>query len=206
MFNKCGNIFLLIGPGLAYNGAVFPNHGVISKGLLGVGEDDDALYCVTDNVNCCGTPPSADCCGTVPTSSLVGIGGSGNGQGDWYFPNGDVLPSGTDTVRTFRWYERWLTGAVLANFRGTADQGTGELTRCDIRDSTGTLHQFYTCAYDDIITCELCVIWPSPTYKLCTSSALVYMTSSLFLIGSPQTNALLMYCTRSALAYMYVCQ
>ena len=168
---------------------MFSNHDVISKGLLGIGEDENALYCVTDDTTCCGTPPSADCCGASnPSVTLTGDGGSGNGRGDWYFPNGDVLPSGTDTVRTFRWYERWLTGAVLANFRGTANQGTGTLNRCDIRDSTGTLHQFYTCVYDDTITCELCVIGPSPT--LCTSSALVYMTSPLFLIGSPQTNAL----------------
>ena len=205
MFNKCGNIFLLIGPGLAYKGAVFPNHGVISKGLLGIGEDEDALYCVTDDVTCCGTPPSADCCGTLnPSITLTGDGGNGNGRGNWYFPAGNVLPSGTDPASPFRWYERWLTGAVLANFRGTANQGVGELNRCDIRDSTGTLHQFYTCAYDDTITCELCVIGPSPT--LCTSSALVYMTLPLFLIVSPQTNALLMYCTRSTLVYMYVCQ
>ena len=203
MFNKCGDDFLLIGPGLAYNGTVFPNHGVISKGLLGIGEDENALYCVTDDTTCCGTPPSPDCCGTSdPVVTLAGDGGNSNGRGNWYFPNSNILPSGTDPAAPFRWYARWLTGAVLANFRGTANQGTGALHRCDIRDSTGILHQLYTCVYDDTITCELCVIGPSPTYKLCTSSALVYTTLPLFLIGSPQTNALLMYCTRSTLVYV----
>ena len=30
----------------------------------------------------------------VVPNSLGGDGGSGNGQGDWYFPNGVALPSG----------------------------------------------------------------------------------------------------------------
>ena len=142
---------------------MFPNHGVISKGLLGIGEDEDALYCVTDNTTCCGIPPSPDRCGTVPASSFAGNGGSDNGRGNWYFPNGNVLPSGTDPASPFRWYARWLTGAVLTNFRGTANQGTGELIRCDIPHSMDTLHQFYTCIYDNTVTCELWVIGPSPT-------------------------------------------
>ena len=152
---------LFIGPGLAYKGAVFPNHGVIGKDTLGIGEDEDALYCVTDNVTCCGAPPSADCCGTPFT--LTGDGGIGNGRGDWYFPSGDILPSGTDTVRPFRWYARWLTGAVLINFRGTATQGTSGLHRCDIRDRMGTLYHFYNCVYDSFCPCELCIIGISLT-------------------------------------------
>ena len=60
---------------------MFPNHGVISKGLLGIGEDEDALYCVTDDTICCGTPPSPDCCGTSdPYITLSGYGGVGNGE------------------------------------------------------------------------------------------------------------------------------
>ena len=142
------------GPGLAHKGAVFPNHGVIHKDPLIIGEDEDALYCVTDNVTCCGTPPSPDCCGTP--SSRTGDGGSGNVRGDWYFPDGDPLPSGT--AQPFLWYARWLTGAVLINFRGTASTGTTGLHRCDILDSTDTLHHFYTCVYaeagDNIFLCE----------------------------------------------------
>ena len=133
---------------------MFPNHGVIHKDPLIIGEDEDALYCVTDDVACCGTPPSPDCCGTP--SSRTGNGGSGNGRGDWYFPGGEPLPSGT--AEPYLWYARWLTGAVLMNVRGTASTGTTGLHRCDIRDSTDTLHQFYTCVYAeagaDIFSCE----------------------------------------------------
>ena len=125
--------FLLTGAGLALKGAVFPNHGVINKDPSVIGEDEDALYCVTDDVACCGTPPNAT------------DGGSGNGRGHWHFPDNSTLQSGT--ANTFLWYAGWLTGAVLMNFRGTATTGTTGLHRCDIQDSTNTLHQFYTCVY-----------------------------------------------------------
>ena len=123
---------------------MFPNHGVLRQEPSVIGEDEDALYCVTDDITCCGTTPS------------VGDGGSGNGRGDWYFPNGRAMDSGTENGNL--WYARWLTGAVLMNFRGTASTGTTGLHRCDILDSTDTLHHFYTCVYveagDNIFSCE----------------------------------------------------
>ena len=137
---------MLTGPGLALKGAVFPNHGVLRKDPSVIGEDEDALYCVTDNVLCCGAPPSHECCGTP--HNLYGYGGSGNGRGDWHFPNNMQLPSGT--ALPYNWYARWLTGAVLMNFRGTTTTGTNGFHRCDIRDRKGTLHHFYVCIYDHI--------------------------------------------------------
>ena len=123
------------GPGLALKGAVFPNHSVLRRVPHDIGEDEDALYCVTDDVTCCGTPPNAT------------DGGSGNGRGYWHFPNSIELQSGT--ANEFLWYARWLTGAVLMNFRGSASTGTAGLHRCVIRDSTDTLHLFYTCIYSE---------------------------------------------------------
>ena len=128
------------GPGLALKGALFPNHGVLLRNPSVIGEDKDALYCVTDDVTCCGTPPNAT------------DGGSGNGLGHWHFPNGNELQSGTAV--TFLWYARWLAGAVLMNFRGSADTGTTGLYRCDIQDNMGTLHQFYTCIYNDTVVSD----------------------------------------------------
>ena len=131
---------VMLGPGLALKGKVFPNHSVIRRDPSVIGEDDDALYCVTDDINCCGTPPTSN----------DENGGSGNGRGYWYFPTPNSMPtkpldSGTDN--TFRWYARWLTGAVLMNFRGLATTGTSNLHYCEIQDSAGTLHQFYTCIF-----------------------------------------------------------
>ena len=129
--------FPLIGPRLTLKGVDVPNHGVISKDPSVIGEGDDALHCVTDDTTCCG-------------------GANGNRQGDWYFPYDVQLLSGT--ANAFLWYASWQTGAVLMNFRGTATTGTTGLHRCDILDSTDTLHQFYTCIYaeagDNIFLCK----------------------------------------------------
>ena len=122
--------FPLIVPGLKLNGVTFPNHGIINKDPSVIGEGENALYCNSNDDMCCGTPPF------------------GNGRGKWYFPAGTVLAS--STTNTNLWYASWQTGAVLMNFRGTATTGTTGLHRCDILDSTGTLHQFYTCIYAEI--------------------------------------------------------
>ena len=119
--------FPLLGPRLTLKGVDFPNHGVINKDPSVIGEGDDALYCVTNDTTCCGA--------------------NGNRRGDWYFPNGAQLLSGT--ANAFLWYASWQTGAVLMNYRGTATTGNTGLHRCNILDSTGTLHQFYTCIYAD---------------------------------------------------------
>ena len=166
-------ICMLTGPGLALKGAVFPNHGVLRRDPSVIGEDEDALYCVTDDVTCCGTPPTPDCC--VTPSSRTGNGGSGNRQGDWYFPNGIQLSSGTDNGNL--WYARWLTGAVLMNFRGTATTGTTALHRCDIQDSAGTLHHFYTCIYaeeEHIFLCKSTTSYTDTLHQLyiCVMTAL----------------------------------
>ena len=164
-------IILYTVPGLVLNNTAFPNHGVIKKDPLVIGEGVNALSCVTDDTTCCGTPPSADCCGT-PSSD----GGSGNERGHWYFPNGVQLESGT--ANEFLWYARWLTGAVLMNFRGTATTGSTGLHRCDIRDSTGTLHQFYTCVYveaGDNINIFSCKCMAMIMYHLCIHVCLSFV-------------------------------
>ena len=141
-----GHIFIILHtvPGLVLNNTAFPNHGIIKNDPLVIGEGVNALSCMTDDITCCGTPPSP------------GDGGSGNGRGHWYFPNDIQLQSGTANGNL--WYASWMTGAVLMNFRGTATTGTTGLHRCDIRESTGTLHQFYICAYaeagSNIFSCK----------------------------------------------------
>ena len=128
--------FPLIGPGLTLKNVSFPNHGVISKDPSVIGEGADALHCVTDDTICCG-------------------GANGNGRGNWSFPDGVQLKSGT--ANAFLWYASWQTGAVLMNFRGTATTGATGLHRCDILDNTDTPHQFYTCVYtagDNTFSCK----------------------------------------------------
>ena len=115
---------------------MIPNHSVLMRDSSVIGTDDDALQCVTDDATCCGTPPSP------------GDGGSGNGRGVWHFPfTYGQVPSSTGHAGF--WYASWLTGAVLLNYRGdgSVKSGVTGLFCCEIRDSTGTTHQLYTCIY-----------------------------------------------------------
>ena len=115
-----------------------PNHSVLNRKLIG--KDDCALYCMTDDITCCGTPPRfAD-------------GGSGNELGDWYFQNNKSLQSRTENLDY--WYTSWLTGAVLMNYHGDDEMGKTGLFRCDIQDSAGTTHQLYACIYGGHSTCK----------------------------------------------------
>ena len=115
---------------------MIPNYSVLRRDPSVIGEAEDALYCVTDDVTCCGTPPS------LPSS-----GGRSNEQGRWFFPSGDNIASSTDNANL--WYASWLTGAVVLNFRGDSSRGVVGIYHCDIQDSTGTTHQLYACIYGD---------------------------------------------------------
>ena len=136
--------FLFTGPGFALKGDMIPNHSVLERSTSVIGTDDDALYCVTDDVTCCGTPPSP------------GDGGNGNGRGSWYFPHPyGQIPS--STAHTGSWYASWLTGAVLLNYRGHGSNGVTGLFRCEIQDSTSTTQHLYTCIYaSGTQECKLC--------------------------------------------------
>ena len=141
--------FLLVGPGLALNGALLPNHGILRRDPSVIGREDGGVYCVTDDVTCCGTPPSpAD-----------GDGGSGNGRGHWYYLATGELTSSTANANSY--YSSWLTGAVIMSFRGNPLTGSTGLFHCDIRDSTGTLHTLYTCVYNNDIPTDCKSHWLS---------------------------------------------
>ena len=135
---------------------MIPNHSVLRRNppVIGSGSGDGALYCVTDDVTCCGTPPRL-------LSS--GSGGSGNDRGHWYFPHDATIPSSTG--HNGRWYASWLTGAVLLNYRGDGSNGATGLFRCEIQDSTGTTHHLYTCIYANAYTTD-CELLFTNTYTL----------------------------------------
>ena len=107
-----------------------------------IGTDDDALYCMTDDVTCCGTPPC------LPES-----GGNGNGRGHWYLSKDNPVGYKLSNIEHVGvWYASWLTGAVLLNYRGDGTDNSMAVTglfRCEIEDKTNTTHHLYTCVYDD---------------------------------------------------------
>ena len=140
MYLRSFSLVTLTGPGLALKGAMIPNHSVLERSTSVIGEAENALYCVTDDVTCCGTPPSP------------GDGGSGNGRGHWYYRDRTDPYSSATTIPISPFYASWLTGAVLLNYR--APGGARGLFRCEILDSRSTLHQLYTCIYSSTLTTD----------------------------------------------------
>ena len=70
------NVFLLhLGVRLMLSGTVTPNHGYLL--LKNIGEGSKALLCITNNTACCSRAQ-------VPGGGILG---------DWYYPNGTLVPN-----------------------------------------------------------------------------------------------------------------
>ena len=70
--------------GFTFKGATLSNNSLVT--LDDIGEGDDALRCMTDNISCC-RPPF--------TQNL-----SQSALGNWFFPNGTRVPSSGNIHRT----------------------------------------------------------------------------------------------------------
>ena len=64
------------GVGFSLNGTTYQNNSIVT--LEDIGEDDDALLCITDQPVCCRPPRTGEA--QLPI-------------GNWYFPNGTRVPS-----------------------------------------------------------------------------------------------------------------
>ena len=70
----CGHVLLLFSPDVgnvrfSLNGTTYQNNSLVTS--EDIGEDEDALHCMTDNSSCCRFPA----------------------RGNWFFPNGTRVPS-----------------------------------------------------------------------------------------------------------------
>ena len=66
---------------MVLNGTVYHNNSIVM--LENIGEDDDALLCITNQTACCKPPYTGD------------TGDMGDALGNWYFPNGTTVLSAT---------------------------------------------------------------------------------------------------------------
>ena len=88
--------------------------------LSDIGEEESALYCITDEEQCC-------------SSSETG----GSELGNWFFPTQDEVDTTGDI------YSSRGASAVWLNRRNNAQSPTG-VYRCEIPDATGDIMSFYT--------------------------------------------------------------
>ena len=87
--------------------------------LTGIGEGNNSLLCLTNNTQCCRGSDNP----------------SGGGFGEWYFPDGTLVPDGQDANRSI--YRNRDTSVVRLNRRNNATSPTG-VYRCEVPDASGT--------------------------------------------------------------------
>ncbi len=99
------------------NGEVYKNNSFVR--ISDIGEDDEALLCKTDKVECCGTIP--------------------NRFGEFYFPDGVRVPIKRDGQQFYR--NRGEQQIRLNRRRGIMSP-TG-VYRCEIPDSNNVLQKVF---------------------------------------------------------------
>ena len=111
--------------GVLLRGRLYGNHDIVT--LESIGEGDQSLLCVTNEVNCC-----------------RGSDTGGNGVGEWYFP-GDGSMVGTSNGGGSIYRNRGPS-VVRLNRRNNAMMPTG-VFRCEVPDASGTNQNIYVGVY-----------------------------------------------------------
>ena len=114
----------LVPVALVLNGTVIPNHGLVL--LEDIGDSDAALLCTTDLVACCYYYPDR--------------------FGDWFFPNGTVVPNSVINDQSLQWdfYRNRGPSVVRMNRRRG---GVNGIYHCEIPDQNGVSQSLYVGVY-----------------------------------------------------------
>lgn len=111
-------IIILLDIHFALGGQVHQNNSVVPLSRIGEG-DSGALFCRTDNTNCCGTIP--------------------NRFGQFYYPSGTQVPVSSAGQGFYRNRGNQL---IRLNRRDGATLPTGRY-RCEIPDANGVMKSIY---------------------------------------------------------------
>ena len=110
------------------NGTTYQNNSNVT--LEDIGENDDALFCLTDATACC-QPPH--------TGEMGGV------RGDWFFPNRTRVPS--DTVNTTLQWDIYRTrGQMVVRLNRRKGGATG-IYSCQIPDAMNVNQTIYIGVY-----------------------------------------------------------
>ena len=128
-FSKHYDIHIISFPGasdvwFSLNGTTYQNNSCVA--LEDIGENDTALLCMTNLTACCRAPYTGE---------------NGHGIGNWYFPNGTVVPS-NGTLEDF--HRTRNQNVVLLNRRRGEEEG---IYRCEIPDSMNVTQTIYIGVY-----------------------------------------------------------
>ena len=106
------------------SGTTYQNNSCVT--LEDIGEDDTALFCVTNLTTCCRPPYTVE---------------NETGLGNWYFPNGTVVPS-----RGMQWDFHRTRGQMVVSMHRRRG-GVAGIYRCEIPDSTNVTQTIYIGVY-----------------------------------------------------------
>ena len=111
--------------GFTFKGAALSNNSLVT--LDDIGEGEDALRCMTDNISCCRPPYTQN----LGRSAL----------GNWFFPNGTRVPSSGSQWDFHR--TRGQMVVTLHRKRG----GEDGVYHCEIPDAMGITQKIYIGMY-----------------------------------------------------------
>ena len=111
-------------PAAVLRGTPYQNNSVVI--LENIGEDDDALLCITNQTACCRRP-------------YTGVNGSASGN--WFFPNGSRVPS---SDRQWDFHRNRGPMVVRLNRRRGGEEG---IYRCKIPDAVNVTRTIYIGVY-----------------------------------------------------------
>ena len=112
----------------ALNSTIYQNNSLVA--LEDIGEDGDALLCMTDNTMCCGRDQ-------VPGRGILG---------DWFYPNGTRVPNRLVYFYRDIWdfYRNRGQSVVRLNRRRG---GVNGIYHCEIPDTAGVYQTIYIGVY-----------------------------------------------------------
>ena len=99
--------------------------------LEDIGEDDDALLCVTNQTACC-------------HNHTVGMRHS---MGNWFFPNGTRVPSGIVNVTSREMWDFHRDRGQMVVDMNRRRGGVEGIYRCEIPDTLGLIQTLYIGVY-----------------------------------------------------------
>ena len=145
-----GNFFFLGAGNVTFSlrNTTYQNNSLVT--LEDIGEDDDALLCVTDLTACCRPPYTGE---------------MGPDIGNWFFPNGTRVPNGDDNITSGLLWDFYrngtrvpngddnITSGLLWDFYRTSSHsmillnrrrgGVNGIYRCEIPDALGVTQTIY---------------------------------------------------------------
>ena len=121
------------------NSTTYQNNSIVT--LEDIGEDDDALLCITNYTACC-----------------RGDNTSESALGNWYFPNGTSVPS--EKVTSGEKQDIYRTRGQMVVHMNRRRGGVEGIYRCEIPDAVNVIQTIYIGVYsastgECLCTCQL---------------------------------------------------